>query len=100
MTHTTGVGGSASLHTILGSSDRVSNEVKIAQAATTAKAGISSPDKAALSSTGGTLAKTALQDTDDVQTAKVAQIQKAIADGSYQVPASAVADKLIQHLRG
>ena len=100
MAHTTGLGGTPSLQTILSGSERVSGERNAAPPATNTAKSSYSPDKAALSSTGGTLSKVALQDADDVRTAKVDQIRTSIANGSYQVPASAVADKLLKHLLG
>lgn len=38
--------------------------------------------------------------TDDVRTDKVEALKAAIVNGSYTVPAAAVADKLIEHLLG
>lgn len=55
-------------------------------------------DETKLSSTGGLIAQ-ALGGS-DVRTAKVEALQKAIADGSYSVSSSDVADKLIQTLQG
>jgi negative regulator of flagellin synthesis FlgM len=53
-------------------------------------------DEARLSSTGGLIAQ-ALEGS-DVRTAKVEALQKAIADGSYNVSSSDVAGKMIQSL--
>ncbi len=54
---------------------------------------------ASLSGTGSKLAAAAT-DTDDVRTSKVAALKSAIDSGSYEVPASAVADKIISSLLG
>ncbi len=96
MSHTNAIGNSQVLQSLLGQSDRVStarkDTVQLQPAAPQA-------DSAALSSAGSTLALAAAS-TDDVRTDKVAAVQQAIAAGTYAVPASAVADKLIQHLLG
>lgn len=54
------------------------------------------PDQATLSSAGGLVLR--LSATPDVRTEKVAQLQAAIASGSYKVPAADVANKLVEHL--
>ena len=53
-------------------------------------------DEANLSSAGGIVAQ-ALEGS-DVRTAKVVALQQAIADGSYNVSSSDVAEKMIQSL--
>jgi negative regulator of flagellin synthesis FlgM len=53
-------------------------------------------DQANLSSTGGLVAQ-ALEGS-DTRPAKVAALQQALASGSYNVPSSDVADKIIQSL--
>jgi negative regulator of flagellin synthesis FlgM len=55
-------------------------------------------DQANLSSTGGIMAL-ALEGS-DVRSAKVATLQQAIASGSYNVPSSDVAEKIIDSLLG
>ena len=50
-------------------------------------------DAATLSAAGGLAAQAARS---DVRLAKVAQLQQAIASGTYNVPASAVADKMVE----
>jgi negative regulator of flagellin synthesis FlgM len=59
-------------------------------------ASVEHTDEANLSSTGGIVAQ-ALEGS-DVRTAKVAALQQAIADGSYNVSSSDVAEKMIQTL--
>jgi len=53
-------------------------------------------DATSLSSAGALIAK--VFDSSDVRTAKVEALQQAIASGSYNVPSSMVADKIIQSL--
>lgn len=53
-------------------------------------------DQTKLSSTGGLVAQ-ALESS-DIRSAKVASLQQAIAAGTYSVPSSDVADKIIQSL--
>jgi negative regulator of flagellin synthesis FlgM len=55
-------------------------------------------DNASLTTTAGVLAQAVKGD--DVRTEKVAALQAAIASGTYNVPASAVADKLIESMLG
>ncbi len=55
-------------------------------------------DQASLSAAGGLVAQVSA--TSDVRTEKVAQLQAAIASGSYHVPAADVANKLVEHLLG
>ena len=54
---------------------------------------LGSEDRATLSSTASQMAQAS--GDDGVRTEKVAAIQKALADGSYSVPASDVAAKMI-----
>ena len=61
-------------------------------------ANVEHADQASLSSAGGLVAQ-ALE-TPDTRSAKVAPLQQAIAAGSYSVPSSDVADKIIQSLLG
>jgi len=53
-------------------------------------------DQTALSATAGLVAQ-ALEGS-DTRSEKIASLQQAIAAGSYSVPSSAVADKIIQSL--
>ncbi|HEU4635381.1 MAG TPA: flagellar biosynthesis anti-sigma factor FlgM [Edaphobacter sp.] len=64
--------------------------------ATENKPAAGAQDEAKLSSTAGLVAR-ALS-TPDVRTAKVEALQKAIADGSYNVSSSDVAGKMIDSL--
>jgi negative regulator of flagellin synthesis FlgM len=59
-------------------------------------ASVEHTDEANLSSAGGIVAQ-ALEGS-DVRTTKVAALQQAIADGSYNVASSDVAEKIIQTL--
>ncbi len=96
MSHTHAIGNSQVLQSLLGQSDRVQSAKKdVVQP----HAPVLQASTAQLSSVGSALAQVA-SSSDDVRTEKVAAIQQAIAAGTYSVPASAVADKLIQHLLG
>jgi len=57
-----------------------------------------SADEATLSPAASLAAQTASDS--DVRMDKVTQIQKALVDGSYQVPSSDVADKIIDQMLG
>jgi negative regulator of flagellin synthesis FlgM len=62
----------------------------------TGAARVPQADEARLSSTGGLIAQSL--EGSDVRTAKVEALQQAIANGTYSVSSSDVADKLIQSL--
>lgn len=98
MTQTNGIGSSPLLQILLGQPDRVSAGNRESAAAVGAGAS-GAVDKAQLSSAGSVLAHAAFAN-DDVRSAKVDQIKAALADGSYNVSAGAVADKLIQNMLG
>lgn len=95
MSETTGVGNLGSLVSSLGL-ERTSGTAR----ATKADAGVETKsvrgDQATLSSAAGALAQAA--NTDDVRSEKVAELQKAIASGSYHVSSTVVADKLIDSM--
>ena len=55
-------------------------------------------DQATVSAAGGQVAQALT--TSDVRMEKVAPLQAAIANGTYNVSASAVANKLLEHLLG
>lgn len=99
----TGLEGINSLEKALGTLG--TKEIRATDAAKTTSAQVSSTagqpasrstDHASVSSAGGLVAQMA--NSSDVRTEKVAQLQAAIASGTYNVPASAVADKLVDHL--
>ncbi len=69
---------------------------KAANAGESATVQVSHADQTSLSSTGGLVAQAL--GSSDVRTAQVASLQKAISAGQYHVPASAVADKLVESL--
>ncbi len=97
MSTTNGIGSSQVLQGLLGQSDRVAAAKK--DVATDSTAATSRTDSAQFSTAASSLAQVS-SSTSDVRMEKVASIQSAIAAGTYSVPASAVADKLIQHLLG
>ncbi len=68
----------------------------VAQGSGELNANVDHADQASLSSTGGLVAQ-ALESS-DTRSSKVASLQRAIADGSYSVSSSNVADKIIQSL--
>jgi flagellar biosynthesis anti-sigma factor FlgM len=68
------------------------------QVGVASSAGGGSLDSASLSAAGGLAAQTA--DLSDVRMTKVAELRQAIAGGNYNVPASAVADKMVEHMLG
>jgi negative regulator of flagellin synthesis FlgM len=68
---------------------------KVAEGATSV-VDVQQGDRANLSSTGGLVGEALA--SSDVRSAKVAALQQAIADGSYSVSSSDVADKIIQSL--
>ena len=57
-----------------------------------------SVDHASLSAAGGLAA--GATDLSDVRTTKVAELRQAIASGTYNVSASAVADKMVEGMLG
>ena len=83
--------------------DAVSVESKVAgsnqnAAFDGADSSLLSLDQTAVSSTGDAVLQA--MGTSDVRTDKVASLQAAIADGSYSVSSSDVADKLINSMMG
>lgn len=104
----TGMDGINSLQKMLGALQV--NESKNVGGTAAAKAGSSagvanaptvsngSVDHASLSAAGGLAAGST--DMSDVRTAKVAELQQAIASGTYNVSASAVADKMVEGMLG
>ena len=76
------------------STDKTQGTQASATGSVTAQA--SRVDQASLSAAGGLAASSA--GDSDVRTDKVAQLQQAIASGTYNVPASDVASKLVESL--
>jgi negative regulator of flagellin synthesis FlgM len=68
------------------------------RSATAASGSVQSSDQATLSSAGSAMALTAADP--GVRTDKVAAVQAALAAGTYDVPASAVASKLVDSMLG
>ncbi len=95
----TGMDGINSLHKMLGAlqtnDSATVNTAKTANAAPSAIAG-GRADSAKLSAAGGMASQAT--DTSDVRMDKVTALQQAIASGSYSVPASDVADKMVESL--
>lgn len=98
MSNLNGIYGSPLLHTLMAQTDGV-NSAKDARAGGAGAAG-STPtrDSAEVSTAASALLKSS--SGEDVRTEKVAAIQKAMAEGTYSVSASDVADKLMQNLLG
>jgi negative regulator of flagellin synthesis FlgM len=69
-----------------------------AKPAATPQGGALTSDSATLSSAGSQVAQTASDS--DVRPEKVASIQAALASGTYNVPASAVASKMVDSMLG
>ena len=98
-----GTNGIGSLQQMLGSLNVSEAKTAAAAKAGTAAAGSTETsrsnklDAATLSAAGGLAAQAA---GSDVRMAKVAQMQQAIASGTYNVPASAVADRMIEGMLG
>ncbi len=100
----TGMDGINSLQKMLGALT-VNGSSNVSGAAAAGKTGSSAEpsvkissntvDSANLSAAGG-LASSQATDTSDVRLSKVAELKAAIAGGSYNVSASAVADKMVE----
>lgn len=101
MTYSNGIGDWKALNPVTPASTAETREIR--QTNGTAKPGDASTpspvqtDEARLSAASGLIAE-ALQ-VSDVRSSKVAALQQAIANGSYNVSSSDVADKLIQVLQ-
>jgi negative regulator of flagellin synthesis FlgM len=76
--------------------EQVSGSDGVTSEAGVSAAGGSGVDQATLSSAGGLVAQ-ALEGS-DVRSAKVESLQQAIGAGSYNVPSTDVADKIMQSL--
>jgi flagellar biosynthesis anti-sigma factor FlgM len=66
-------------------------------AAPAATSGSANVDHASFSASGMAAMST---DMSDVRTTKVAELRQAISNGTYNVPASAVADKMVENMLG
>ena len=101
MTQTNGIGNADTLSTALGATART--EQRLSNAAhgggRQAPAVGSGDSSANLSSMGSILANVDATSS-DVRTDKVAALKSAIESGNYNVPASAVADKLLSGMLG
>jgi flagellar biosynthesis anti-sigma factor FlgM len=99
MSHSHGITNNQTLHAALTATDRTA---ALKSSTTSSSAVATSIVQSSASTTNlsgaGTLLATA--DTDDVRADKVAALKSAIDSGTYNVPVSAVADKLIDHLLG
>ena len=74
------------------------SKTKAATEAQTSAAQATTQDRTSLSAAGGLAAQGA--DNSDVRLGKVAELRTAINNGTYNVPASAVADKIVEGLLG
>jgi len=92
---TSGIGNLGSLVNGLGI-EKTSGAARTAKAASATEAKSIQQDQTTLSPAAGALAQAV--NGDDTRMEKVAALQKAIADGSYNVPSTAVADKLISSM--
>ncbi len=86
------------LKTILGVTPAVPASPERNQGGQTAERGSLSNDSATVSSAGSEVAQTAAEA--GVRADKVAAVQAALAAGTYEVPASAVASKVIDSMLG
>ena len=99
MNITSGIGSAAqALNVMSTNSTNGTDQVKQTNNNGGQTAAVQQADNASLTSTAGVLAQAV--NGDDVRTDKVAALQAAITSGTYNVPASAVADKLIQSMLG
>jgi negative regulator of flagellin synthesis FlgM len=99
MNITSGIGSAApALNVMSTNSTNGAEQVKQADNNGGQTAAVQQADNASLTSTAGVLAQSL--NGDDVRVDKVAALQAAVASGTYNVPASAVADKLIESMLG
>ena len=95
MSYTSGVTSSPLLQTLLTQADSVGPS----RAARTSTTGANAAqDRAQVSTAASALQQTAVEDP--ARADKVRSVQTAVANGTYHVAASAVADKLVQNLLG
>ncbi len=99
MSYTDGISNTQLLLTTLDSTERTS-EAKTHTANSASADGASIADSATSTHLSGAGTLLATAGADGVRTEKVAALKSAIDSGTYNVPGSAVADKLITHLLG
>jgi negative regulator of flagellin synthesis FlgM len=88
----------AGLKSLLGVSQPAASSAQQVKQAQTAAAGSFSADHATLSSAGSQASQSLNED--GVRMDKVASVQAALAAGTYNVPASTVASKLVDSMLG
>jgi negative regulator of flagellin synthesis FlgM len=86
------------LRSLLGAAQAVPAATGAKSAAATAGGSVPGSDRATLSSAGSEVSLSANEE--DVRTDKVAVVQAALAAGTYNVPASAVASKVVDAMLG
>jgi flagellar biosynthesis anti-sigma factor FlgM len=86
------------LNSILGTETASSVAAKQTKGGSTAAASAAGSDQATVSSAGSEISQ--LADSSDVRLDKVTEIQSALASGSYNVAASAVASKVVDSMLG
>ena len=98
MTTTNGIGSSPLTGNLIDKTDRpaaADKQTKLGERATKTS-GSTTLDAASLSGAGNLAATT--MNTDDIRTDKVEALKAAINNGTYNVPAADVADKLIRNM--
>ncbi len=86
------------LQDLLGVTSPAQTQSQAAKTQTASTSSTLAGDQATLSSAGATVSQAAAEP--DVRLDKVASVQAALAAGSYNVPASAVASKVVDALLG
>lgn len=95
MSYASGIG---SLQGAIGSISPSETKLKASGSDLATAPSVAQSDRTDLSSASGIVSQSL--ENSDTRTAKVAALQQAIADGSYTVSSSDVADKIIQSLLG
>ena len=86
------------LKSLIGTEAAATVGAQQAKGSSTVAAGAIGSDQATVSSAGSEISQMA--DNSDVRTDKVAGIQAALTSGSYDVPAAAVASKVVDSMLG
>lgn len=86
------------LRTLLGVNQTVQAAPQSKGATATSIGNVFDADRATLSSAGSEVSQAA--SAEDVRTEKVAEVQAALAAGSYNVPAAQVASKMVDAMMG